>query len=332
MDLQQSKRIFNVQATDVSSARNWWTQNTLPECWRYGTVENNYEAWLVKMGGGSASVGKYDIYNGFEWYYQPFDTNIVATVADDGTTDVRIDHVAWGTEALLGRWFYWGNASYVNNYLDDSKARGWWGMEVAWFDDFVFTGSLGVLDFDFNFNTQLQYHFLEQSLPGSDGYLNKKGDVPFWQWGPALLDYVDSRYSVWSTSHPYTELDRYAGKSYLHSVPGTWQYNKSLAYDYVPNTWNLKPGHKWIFMIPTGDVAFHDPNLTPAGADPHLGEYVQYLAKLVLTSPLPNAYSTWNPTTGLLTVRGPVVTGCAPGTPTGGYPLESCPAFNFVPG
>jgi hypothetical protein len=29
-------------------------------------------------------------------------------VGEDGGTTIRIDRVAWGTEVLVARWFYWG--------------------------------------------------------------------------------------------------------------------------------------------------------------------------------------------------------------------------------
>src|SRR3990170_6413818 len=107
----------------------------------YGPAENAVMAWFRAMGGTSTAVGKYDIYNSFEWFYQIFFLQMSATVDPDGTTHVMIDHGAWGTEVLLARFFYWGAAPYiapgpdgtfgtaddVKNYLDSTKAAGWRG-------------------------------------------------------------------------------------------------------------------------------------------------------------------------------------------------------------
>src|SRR3972149_6134997 len=107
-------------------------------------------------------------------------------------------------ETLLARMFYWGNVSYRDNYLDSTKARGWWGMELAWMEDLVFSGKIGAASFDFNLTSVVQYHFQLLAAPGADGFLNRVNDTAYWTWGPILSDYTDN----WSPKHTISELER----------------------------------------------------------------------------------------------------------------------------
>ena len=49
----------------------------------------------------------------------------------------------------MGRLSYWGSALYRDNYLDSTRAAGWLGMEISWFEDVLFTGSYGATNHDF---------------------------------------------------------------------------------------------------------------------------------------------------------------------------------------
>ncbi len=333
MDLQQSRRMFGVVATDFNSARNWWSTHTSAACGAKGTAETALENWFVAMGGSSSTVGKYDIANAFQWYYQPFFTNMTGVVDTDGTTHVTVDHAAWGTEALMSRMLFWGNTSYAQNqnYLNASKATGWLGMESFWWDDFNFTGSFAATTSSFNLKSNVDYLLAEWAYPGPDGLLNQQGDIPYWWFGGELMDYV----TKFSPAHQLSELDAYNGRTFVRSDPGNVQYSLALAYDYMPSTWNLKLGSKWIITVPTTAVTFHDPNMTPKGAWPNY----QYVATShtmafygISWTPSTSPYTVWDPAAGSLTVRGPIDTGGPPGTPSGGYPAHSYPTFSWTPG
>jgi len=315
MDLQESKRLFNVVGTDQASAQNWWNTNANPACGLMGPVETNVRNWFLAMAGGgsgSASVGKYDIANSYEWYYVSSYLQINATVDPDGTTHILIDHAATGTEVMLARMFYWGNTSYKLNYLDSSNATGWWGMELAWFEGLDFTGSLGAPGggFDFNLTSAMQYHFQHLSDPGPNGYLDGTDDVPFWTWGPIMSDYTNDYFA----QHPASELDRYPVATYVHSTPGGYTYNESLIYDYAPIRWDLAAGQSWHFQFPTGNVVFYDPNLTPVPANPQ-GGFVPISSPLKYFGSTPASYGDWDPVNLTWDVYGPSITGGPPGTP-----------------
>jgi len=324
MDLAMSRRIFGVVGGTVAQARSWWNGAIDPTCSGKGSVETALDDWFIAMGGGQNTIGKYDIVNTYEWYYQPMYTNMSATVDDDGTTHVTIDHAAWGTEALLARMFYWGNASYADNYLDSTKATGWWDMELAWFEDFSFVGTLHPSTFDFDLTAVQQYHFQIAAMPGADGFLNRIGDIAYWTWGPILSDYTNDALA----QHPLSELDRYPTQTYLHATPGSRQYNKSLPYDYVPIAWDLPVGHTWHFEFPRGDVIYYDPNNTPIGANPQ-GGYVEIRGPLKYLEQKPAGYGDWDGSAMTWDVVGPANTGGPSGAP-GNYPLEPWGSITFV--
>jgi len=340
LDLAESKRIFGVPlSTTPSQAQAWWNSNTNNACGTQGLLEDQVSSWFQTLGGPAGTEGKYDIVNSFEYQYTPFYTNITAVVdSSTGETRVYLEHAAWGTEVLLARMFYWGNASYQLNYLDSTNARGWWGMELGWLEGMNFQGSLGPAGggFDFNLSAAMQYHFQQLTFPRTGGY-DRTDDVPYWTWGPILSDYTND----YSPKHPISELDRYPSPyyGYIHSTPGSARYGQNLTYDYVPIRWDLVAGQTWNFQYPTGNVVFYDPNNTPLGSDPRYGAYVEVHKPLAYDSTKPSGYGTWDVTNNTWGVYGPSLTGGPvgnagadgiPGNSDDRYALESWGAINVV--
>lgn len=334
MDLDESKRIFGVVAADPAEAQTWWDTNTDPLCRIYtrpetGPAEKALVDWFVRLGGSQTNPGKYDIATGYEWYYDPKTTNMTATVdPTTGLTTVRIYHVAYGTEVLLARWFYWGNVSYLDNHLDSTKRAGWIGQEVAWYEDFSFQASLRANHFNFTLDSSMAYHFQEVCGPGPNGLYDRLDDAGYWQWGPTLDDYIHD-FQVKTAS----ELDRYTTQTYTQCSPGSPStlYGQTIDFDLTPITWDLPPGHSWTFRLPSGNVVFYDPNLTPPGANPISGQFVEIRAPMVIGSTTPSPLGDWDASTRTLTVLGPVVTGGPDGAP-GNYPLSPFPMVNLTQG
>ncbi len=337
LDMQQSRRMFNVNALDPADAQRWWDSNTNVNCYAEGPAEAALESWFLGMGGSAFQVGKYDIYNSYEWFWDPVYTDMHARVDPDGTTHVFVDNVAWGTGVLLARMFYWGNASYAQNYLDSTKAKGWAGMElVGWFEDFSFSGSLNPTGFNFDLGTVVTYHLVHLALPGPDGFLNQVDDVPVWTWRPILQDYLND----FAPRHLLSELDRYPGLADVHSTPGGSNYNRSLPYDYVPIRWDLPVGQTWHFQLPQGNVMFVNPNLTPVPANPASNDHVKVLAPVRVASMTPDGYGKWDPQAFTWDVVGPAMTGGpaggpgpdgTPGTADDEYALQSWGSIFFAP-
>lgn len=329
MDLQQSRRMFNVDAADAAAAQTWWDANIDPLCGRRGPVETGLWDWLQAMGGGllPSQAGKYDIMNGYEWYLDQVYLDMRATVETDGTTRVTIDHAAWGTGNTLSRIFYWGPASYLESYLDSTKATGWNGMEpYGWFEEFAFTGTVQAEDFDFQLDAAVQYGLRHVALAGPNGVPDRVDDIPVWTWGPHLQDYLNDY-----LQHPWSELDRYPGAEDPVATTGDPDYGQAFPRDFVPSRWDLSVGETWHFQFPAGDVEFYDPNLTPLGAAPGGGEFVKILAPLRLSRTTPDSYGSWDPAAFTWDVVGPSATGGpggspgpdgAPGTPDDDYAEE----------
>ena len=335
LDLQESRRIFGVVANTPAEAQTWWGVNTNPLCrsptqQATGPAERAVVTWFVDMGGAVNRVGKYDIATGYEWYYQVFTLNMSAAVDPvTGDTTVMIYHTAYGTEVLLGRFFYWGNASYELNHLDSTKRAGWIGQEIAWYEDFLLDARLGATDLDFALDSSLAYHFVNTCDAGSNNLYDRTDDVSVWMWGPYLDDYVPE----YGNNHPLSELDRYSSTdTYVSCAPGAPDgvYGQAIPFDVVPITWDSRAGETLTFEFPSGPVRFYDPNLTPPGANPLAGGFVEISAPLVFGSAAPVGYGVWNPTSMTWTIAGPEVTGGPDGSP-GNYPLQPWPILSLVP-
>jgi len=340
-DLAESKRIFGIPLNyTAGNAQSWWNANTKAGYANFGALET----WFgVNTGGNPADGGwfakegngKYDVYSSFQYAYTPFCTEIVGQVdPSTGVTHVYISHVAWATEVLLARWFYWGNTSYRTYYLDSTKARGWWGMELSWFEDMRFDATLDANGLDFFLDTVLQYHFEAGSFPGADGKYrtqvgeaNPPDDVPYWTWWPVLTDYIAPN------NHP-TELARYAGKNYIHTTAGAGNYAQNVSFDYVPITWNLKAGQMWDFEFPKGNVVFYDPNTSPIPSNPQ-GDLARVFAPLQYNFTFPRSLggvALWNGTANTWSVFGPTNTGGPDSSGPGQYPaVWPYPSIFFTP-
>ncbi len=340
-DLAEAKRIFGIPLNyTAANAQSWWNANTKAGYANFGPLETWFGVntgvspsdggWFAREGNG-----KYDVYSSFQYAYTPFCTEIVGRVdPNTGTTQVYISHVAWATEVLLSRWFYWGNVSYRTYSLDSTKARGWWGMELAWFEDMHFNAALDANGLNFSLDTVLQYQFEAGSFPGADGkYRTQTGeanppdDVPYWTWWPVLTDYIAPN------NHP-TELARYTLKNYIHTTAGAGIYAQNVSFDYVPITWNLKAGQTWSFGFPKGNVVFFNPNTSPIPSNPQ-GQLVQIFAPLKYNFTFPGSLggiSIWNGSANTWNVFGPTNTGGPDSSGPGKYPaVWPYPSIFFTP-
>ncbi len=343
LDPQEARRLFNLptSANTPQLIRSWFNGTINPSCTTTGSLETNFQNAIL-----NEANGKYDIWNSFQFTYTPFYTNFSQAIVDpDGTIHLAIDMSAWGTEVLLARWFYWGNASYQANVLDSRAAKGWWGMELAWFEDFHFNGDLDPLSMNFSLKAVMAYHFQIGSLPGPDGcYRTETGcttpevspsdDVPYWSWGPVLSDYVAS-----SKAHPTSELSRWPPPAgYRHTTPGGTNYGQLGAYDIAPDSWPARAGEVWHFTFPA-KMVFFNPSTAPIPSNPvsnlpywdnlRLGvDYVEY-------NTTPANYGTYNSTLWTWDVYGNGAWLSYPsGWPkafSGNYPNIPWGAITFVP-
>lgn len=347
MDLQMSKRIFDVRASNSAEAQAWWWANT-----RFrqssGTIESRFAAWLEELGKGSPpGTGKYDIYNAFEWYYVPDITDINATVSPDGTTRLQIFWDGWGYEILLARWFYWGGANYrqavcVAGSQDPTcpatlpygavEPRGWLPQESCWCEKAVIKGRIGQ-SLDLDYSAINGYSFSAWGNPGPDSFLGTPDDLPAWVLNPVLMDYVprEGGPSNASQGYPNSEIRWYEGMTSLHGSPGSYKYGEEYEFLVAPARWALRDGSALTLVMPKFPVPWYDPARSTWNTNTLLGDYVTFNAPMTLRFVSIDGVVT--PAGGfyIWDSRGKIVSMAGPWTYPTTMPLVGSPWIEFAP-
>jgi len=284
---------------------------------------------------------KYDIFNGFEFFFQAFTMELNATVLQSGgtnTTVVNFRLVAWGAEVLVSRWFYWGPSSYmkepgpngvydekVNNDDIPSTPLGWNGQEMGWWEDTYFNATVSTsLTFDLQGITA--YQFAAGADPGPDQQYRTSDDTPNWNWMSLNMDYVND------PAHPRSEVDYYwrNNLTYLHTTPGSYVYGQQYVYDVAPNRWDLRRGETLIFNMPRELMIWFDPVRSTWDPTAEAGKgapsYFYYFAPLTLGIMDPAGVALWDEGTKTLSMSGPF-----PMPNDGRPPLIGYPNFTWVP-
>lgn len=347
MDLTMSRRIFGVDATTPADARTWWASHTgfaratCPTGMTCASVEARFANWLTNIGNGT-----YDIYNGFEWYYETDITDFNATVEDDGTTRVNVFWDGWGYDVLLARWFYWGGANYSKAVTQpyppnqpDTMPRGWSPLETCWCELGTIDGRITTA-LDLDYRAIGGYVVMAWSHPGTDGIFDTADDLPSWVWEPTLMDYVppSSSDSAGASSYPHSELAWYEDVRRVHATPGSYAYGQSYDYILTPARMRLDEGYSFTFVLPRDArnrplaVPWYDPDQSEWNPTTKIGDYVSFLAPMTLRSVkvenqivAPGDLYLWDARGKVLSFAGPYVYG------TSGLPLYGSPWIEFGP-
>jgi hypothetical protein len=342
MDLTTSKRIFNVSATTPAEAQTWWYQNTATAR-SAGALERNVSSWLANLGNG-----KYDIYNGFEWFYTTDITDLNGTVNPvDGTTTVRFFFSGWGYEVLQARFFYWGRANYreavcLAGPLDPScpatlpygtiQPLGWLPMETCWCEQVRASYTIDTsLDLEFvGFNG---YHASAWTNWGLDGLPKTADDLPAWTFEPVNMDYVPrSGYdspggSV--SSYPNSELRYYEGLRAFHGTPGSYAFGEPYEFVVGKSRWPFNAGSTLTVVLPTRfSVPWYDPHTSVWVPAAGAAIYGVFLSPITLRSVTPDGtYFLWDSRGKVLSFAGPH----SWGVPATELPLQGWPYLEFAP-
>ena len=293
-----AERIFGVTGDPAT----WWAANTAAGCTSYGALETKWETWLSDLGNGA-----FDIFNSFEYTYSPWYTEVTYSIVGNEVT-VKLQHITWGIEVLMARWMYWGTTTYESM----GTPAGWWPWELAWFEDFHLTGTLGTSASDLHLTSAMAYHLSASALGGADGVIGTGGDdTPTWVFQPYLTDYLYS-----GGSHPVSELDAYIGREMLKTTPGSRYYGDMGVYTFVPKEWDLLAGETVTWDFPDGDVLWYNPQ-SPENSDP--ATLIASMGPLTLANRIPSGFGTWDEATNSLTVTGPL-DGTLPANPDYGTP------------
>jgi chitodextrinase len=344
MDLTMSKRIFDVHGSNAAEARAWWAANTNASTPRFpGPLETRYAEWLEDLGNN-----KYDVYNGFEWFYETDITWLKATVADDGTTTVQIFLDGWAYEVLQARWFYWGNASYQKAVCVQGrnspklpctatlpygavKPQGWMPMETCWCEQATINGTIkSSLDLDFQ---GIQgYSFQAWANWGRDAFPGTSDDLPAWNFSPYQMDYVPRQGSgsAGDAGYPNSELRWYENRFSYHGSPGSYGYGQQLEYLVSPARWPLNAGSSLTLVMPRFEVPWYDPVHSTWNADEKIGNYVTFMSTMDLRLVRPfGDYFIWDPRAKTLSIAGPYDWTTQPDYTE--LPLEAWPTIEFGP-
>lgn len=343
MDLQESKRVFGVVASTPGQAQTWWYTNTKYGGSNVGPLENSMGVWLDQEGNG-----KYDIFNGFQWFYESDIADLNATVAADGTTTVHFFLDGWGYDVLMARWFYWGNASYHDAVCVAGQGtctktqpygaiqpKGWMPFETCWCEnasaDLNITNRLNL-----DFQATSEYWFSAVGNPGPDGQYNTSDDLSGWSFAPTLMDYVPRFGSglTGQSSYLNSELQWYESSTATVTSPGSYAYGQTFEYMVTPARWNMSLGNTLTLVMPRFKVPFYNPLASSWDSVNHIGKYTTFLSTLTLrdaaVSPkVPGqGYYLWDD-------RGKVLSMAAPSGfvwPNANQaPLDSAPYFEFAP-
>jgi len=335
MDLTMSKRVFGVVANTTQEARDWWSSNTTPGGINSG-VETRFARWLEDNGNG-----KYDIWNGFEWYYQTDITDLNATVDEDGTTHVSVFWDGFGYDVLMARWFYWGRSSYrdavcvdnptnpadpcpaTRNY-GDIQPEGWMPMESCWCEHANINGTI-TSRLDLDFNAIQAYSFKAWGNAGNDGVVGTQDDKPAWVLDAVLMDYVP-RMGDASGGFPNSELRWYEGLTATHGAPGSFAYGDQYEYLVSPTRWPLNTGSTLTLVLPQFDIPWYDPVQSAWNPTTGIGDYVTFDAPLTLREVKPfGNYFLWDPRAKVISIAGPYDWGQT------GLPTTASPWIEFGP-
>ena len=349
MDLQESRRVFGVNGTTPSQAQSWWYANTKYGGNQTGPLENAFGTWLDTLGNG-----KYDIFNGFQWYYESDIADFNATVnPTNGTTSITYFLDGWGYDVLWARMSYWGRASYQQAVCvagqagcsatmpySQVKPLGWMPFETCWCENASANLSIGN-SLNLDYQATSEYWWGAVGNPGPDGQYNSTtststDDLPGWAFGPSLMDYVPRFGSneVGQSSYPSSELRWYEGMTAVVTSPGSYAYGLNYEYMVVPGRWNMSLGNTLTLVMPTGPVPFYDPIKSYWDSVHNIGKYSTFLSTLTLrtTAVAPivpgQGYYLWDN-------RGKVLSMAAPPNfvwPNANQvPTEPAPYFEFAP-
>ncbi len=346
MDLQESKRIFGVVANTPAQAQAWWYTNTEFGGGNAGPLENATGVWLDQQGNG-----KYDIWNGFQWYYESDIADLNATVASDGTTTVHVFLDGWGLDVLMARWFYWGNANYHDAVCvvgvgscaqtlpyGTIKPAGWMPFETCWCENATVDANIsGSLDLEFQATSE--YWMSAVGNPGADGYYNtttsqSTDDLAGWSFAPTLMDYVPRFGSglTGASSFPNSELRWYEQSTGYVTTPGSYAYGQRYEYMVVPSRWNMSLGNTLTLVLPRFQIPWYDPVRSYWDPGTHLGRYSIFMSTLTLREVTPSVpgqgYYLWDD-------RGKVLSLAAPSgfawPNAKNLPLDPAPYIEFRP-
>ena len=209
MDRTAAKMVLDMTDTEFDNFATWKASS-------FSTFKQKFSSWIQDQMNAVWAIKYAYEFEGitlFESYdIQKVGNNIVFKI---------LDHLSWGVESLLGRW-------WSHTFMDFEGCP----------EDVHFTAQIGPASSNFNLDMAVQY-----SLFAATG---TRDDRPCWTFETTHAD------AVYGSSGTYaSEFNKYYGESNWCKLIANSNYQKWRDYDYTPWAWNLNSdNHKIIIEWP----------------------------------------------------------------------------------
>ncbi|MDH4122650.1 MAG: PKD domain-containing protein, partial [Thermoplasmata archaeon] len=202
MDRTAAKMVLGMTDADFNNFDNWKATS-------FGTVKTKWSQWI------SAEADKWGVYWAYEYVFNGLSETYDIKKVGDKIVFLIVDHMSWGAESLLQRWWRYTFLHYE-----------------YWPENVHFTGHIGTMWSDFNIEQELQYTL--------QGYNTTKEGKPAW-----VFEVVHADALTGGSSQYQSELTKYKDNpnatydGYYTGIIGSGKYGTYSDFDYTPYFWNL---------------------------------------------------------------------------------------------
>ncbi|MEM3038160.1 MAG: PKD domain-containing protein, partial [Thermoplasmata archaeon] len=217
MDKTAAKMVTGMTNADFDNFVSWKATD-------YPNFKQKFSAWL------GSEAEKWGVYYCYEYPYNSLSEAYDIEKVGDKIVFRIVNHLSWGMESLMGRWWSYTFSPYE-----------------YWPEDVHFTAEIGPSWSDFNLQMAMQYNFY--------AWNSTKEGKPAWIFE---IVHADAKYG--SNAYYDSQLNNYYNNpdsdnwGYWCRIVGNAMYGKLNAYDYTPWYWNLGPNDKIIIEWPEGPL------------------------------------------------------------------------------
>ncbi|MEM4264391.1 MAG: PKD domain-containing protein [Thermoplasmata archaeon] len=217
MDKTAAKMVIGMTNADFDDFATW-KLNDFP------AFKSAFSKWLAD------EANRFGIYFCYEYPYNAlYEAYDIEKVGDKIVFHI-VNHLSWGMESLMGRW--WSYTFLPYEY---------------WPEDVHFKGTIGPMWSNFDLTMAMQYNFY--------AWNSTKEGRPSW-----IFEVVHADALYGSNAYYESQLNEYLNNpddktwGYWCRIVGNAKYGQLNAYDYTPWYWNLGPNDKIIIEWPKRPV------------------------------------------------------------------------------
>ena len=200
MDKTAAKMVLDITDTEYDNFEAWKASS-------FGAFTSQWSNWLALEAGDG---GRVDIKYAYEYPWNPLAEDYdIEKVGDDIV--FHIDHLSWGAESLLGKW--WAETFLSYEY---------------WPEDVTFHADIGPAWSHFDIEMAIMYSLYAKTDPETG--------IASWVFENM---HADALYSSAGGGGYVSELNPYDGQVYWCYLTANAFYNETIGWDYVPWAWDL---------------------------------------------------------------------------------------------